>query len=65
MKETLARGEYHLVDNALSRTKLDVWKKFGVIIECFRAEVLTLNMASAIFVLRRISGYGGPKTPSC
>ncbi len=40
----LASGEYQLVDKTLSKTKSDIWEKFGVIIEHCRAEVLTLNM---------------------
>ncbi len=43
-KAKLASGEFQLMDKILSRTKPDVWEKFGVIVELCRAGVSTLNM---------------------
>ncbi len=44
IKAKLAGEEYQLVDKTLSRTKPEVWEKFGVIIKRCRAEVLTQNV---------------------
>ncbi len=37
IKAKLASGEYQLVNKTSSRTKLDFWEKFGVIIEQSRS----------------------------
>ncbi len=44
IKAKLASRKYQLIDNISSSIKPDDWEKFGIIIECCKMEVLTLNM---------------------